>query len=322
MSFSGLKKRIGVLRGGPSLEYDLSLKTGKKILSLDLLDHDFKDIFIDKHGVWYVDGVAKKPISILNNLDGVFNALHGSYGEDGSVQELLDTFSVPYTGSGRVASALANRKDLALNCCIEQGIKIPNSLLVREGDSREEVFYFYKKFPTPLVVKSVSAGSSVGIYLVSSKEELNSAIDEAFSLGPAVLVQEFIEGKEATCGVIDNFRNEKIYSLFPVETVSHLSGFFDDKKDQEYKVYGKCPGNFSKEENAEIQKVAKLIHELLGLRHYSRSDFVVNPERGVFFLEVNSLPSLTEDSLFPLELEASGIKFEDFVEKILNDLFR
>ncbi len=321
MSSSGFKKRVGVLRGGPSPEYEVSLKTGKKILSLDIPGYEWRDIFIDKHGVWHLDGLAKKPFSVLSGVDGVFNALHGTYGEDGYVQELLDTYQIPYTGSGRVASALAMRKDLALNCCVEQGIQIPASLLVREGDSREDVVSFYGKFSPPLIVKPVSAGSSVGIFLVSSEEELNGAIDEAFKFSSAVLVQEFIEGREATCGVIERFRGESVYPLFSVEIVPHFSNFFDYEEKYGGKTFERCPGNFSKEENLEIQRIAKLMHSSLGLRHYSRSDFVVCPERGVFFLEVNSLPGLTETSLFPLELDASGIKFEEFVKNVLDGIF-
>ncbi len=316
------KKRIGVVRGGPSPEYEVSLKTGKRILQLDIPGYEWRDLFIDRHGVWYLNGVAKKPSSVLNNVDGIFNALHGTYGEDGGIQEILDIFGIPYTGSGRVASALAMRKDLSLNSCAKEGIQIPMTLLVREGNVRDDILLFAKKVSFPLVVKPVSSGSSVGVSIASSEDELKAAVEFAFKFGPAVLIQEFIEGREATCGVIENFREEKLYSLFPVEIVPHFSNFFDYDEKYGGKTMEYCPGNFSEEEKRKIQENAGLIHRALGLRHYSRSDFVVNPERGVFMLEVNTLPGLTETSLFPLELEASGISFEEFVSHLLSDIFR
>jgi D-alanine-D-alanine ligase len=321
MKLGGLRKTVGVLRGGPSSLYELSLKTGKKILSVEVPGYKWKDLFIDKHGVWYLDGLAKRPVDILNSVDGIFNALHGTYGEDGSVQEILDIFGVPYTGSGRVASALATRKDLSLNYCSGQDIKTPTSLLIREGDNRDGVFSFSEKVPFPLVVKPVSSSFSAGICLVSSNEELSIAIENAFRFSSAVLVQEFIEGKEATCGVVEGLRGEDKYSLFPVEIVPNFSNFFDYEEKYIDKAFKRCPGNFSEEEKREIQRLAVLIHTCLGLRHYSRSDFVVTPRRGIYMLEVNALPDLMENSLFTLELEASGVSFEEFLQNILNRIF-
>ena len=317
----GLRKTIGVIRGGPSFDYDVSLQTGKKVLSANIPGYEWRDFFIDRHGVWYLNGLAQKPVSVLNNVDGVFNALHGTYGEDGGVQEILDIFGVPYTGSGRVASALATRKDLSLNYCASQDIKIPTSLLIREGDNREDVFLFSDKVSFPLVVKPVSSGSSAGICLASSNEELSVAIENAFRFSPAVLVQEFIEGREASCGVIEGLRGEEVYSLFPVEIVPNFSNFFDYEEKYSGKAFKRCPANFTDEEKKEIQRLAVLIHRCLGLRHYSRSDFVVTPDRGIFMLEVNALPDLTEDSLFTLELEASGISFEEFLSNLLGSLY-
>lgn len=321
MKSSGLRKIIGVIRGGPSSEYEVSLRTGKKILSVEVPGYEWKDLFIDRHGVWYLNGLAQRPASVLNNVDGVFNALHGTYGEDGGVQEILDIFGVPYTGSGRVASALATRKDLSLNYCSDYNIKIPTSLLIREGDNRDAVFLFSEKVLFPLVVKPVSSGSSAGICLASSNEELSVAIENAFRFSSAVLVQEFIEGKEATCGVIEGLRGEEVYSLFPVEIVPNFSNFFDYEEKYIDKAFKRCPANFSEDEKKEVQRLAVLIHNCLGLKHYSRSDFVITPDRGIFMLEVNTLPDLTENSLFTLELEASGISFEEFLLNLLDRVF-
>ncbi|MGM0628958.1 MAG: D-alanine--D-alanine ligase family protein [Patescibacteria group bacterium] len=322
MSSLGSKKYIGVIRGGPSPEYESSLKTGKRVLSLDLPGFEWKDVFIDRHGVWHLDGVARKATSILSRVDGFFNALHGNYGEDGGVQEILDAFGVPYTGSGRVASAISARKDLTLDLCTYYGIKVPLTLMLREGDSREDIISFSKSAPFPLIVKPASAGSSLGINIANSKDELNSATNEAFKYSSAVLIQEYIEGREVSCGVIEGLREEKHYPLLPVETVSHFSEFFE-REDSEYcgKTFKRCPGKFGVDVNMNIQNLTQEIHEKVGLRHYSCSDFVVSDSGDIFFLETDSLPLLTEDSVFSLELEASGISFEEFIVALFRRVF-
>ena len=321
MDLWGSRKRVGVIRGGPSPEYDVSLKTGGRILSLNVRSCEWRDIFIDRHGVWYLDGMARKATSILSSVDGVFNALHGEYGENGEIQGLLDSFGVPYTGSGRMASAISARKDLTIDRCMEEEIQIPTTLMVREGDSRDGVISFSRRSSFPFVVKPVSAGSSLGINIASSEEELNASVDESFKYSSAVLVQEYIEGREASCGVIEGIREERLYPLLPVETVPHFSNFFEKEDGYTDKTFKRCPGKFSSEEKSKLQNIAATVHQLLGLRHYSCSDFVVSRERGIFFLETNSLPVLTENSVFSLELEASGISMEEFVAHLLKKIF-
>ncbi|MFP4022452.1 MAG: ATP-grasp domain-containing protein [Candidatus Paceibacterota bacterium] len=320
MGFLNSKKRVGVIRGGPSPEYELSLKTGKRILSLNIPGCKWVDVFIDRHGVWHLDGLARRPSSVLNNLDAVFNALHGNYGEDGGIQDILETFGVPYTGSGKLSSALAMRKDMSLKYCGDSGVQTPLSFLIREGDTYKDASLFSQKIPFPQVIKPAASGSSEGIRIISSDEEFEEAINHAFKFSSAVLVQEFVEGKEATCGVIDGLRGYDHYPLFPVEMLLNFSERFDTEKGEAEKEFGRCPGNFSREESFRLQELAVLIHQTLGLRHYSRSDFVVNSEKGIFFLEVNALPALAERSPFSLELEASGITFDEFIFTLFDDL--
>ena len=128
-----------------------------------------------------------------------------------------------------------------------------------------------------------------------------------------VLIEEFIKGKEATCGVVEKFREEPIYSLLPVEIIAPKDfDFFDFEAKYSGKSSEVCPGNFSAKENETIQKMAKEVHKILGLRHYSRTDFIVNPKRGVYVLEANTLPGLTKESLFPKSLKAVGSSLSHF----------
>lgn len=310
--------KVGVLRGGPSNEYDVSLKTGANVLKHLLTICRPVDIFISKEGLWHVQGQVKSPEKILRQVDVVWNALHGKFGEDGQVQAFLDSHGVKYTGSGRMSSSISMNKFLTKKEALEANVKTPLHLLVRSDDD-----YFQKAkdsiqtFPFPVVVKPVSGGSSQGVAIVKNVPDLVFHLQNILNDGGSALVEEYIAGKEATCGVIDNFRNSKTYVLPPVE-ILHKSSFFD--YDSKYSGQSKeiCPGNFSKVEKDEIERMSSLIHQKLGLSHYSRSDFIVHPKRGVYFLEVNSLPGMTKESLLPKSLEAVGVSMKEFISHILS----
>lgn len=310
------RKKITVLRGGPSSEYEVSLKTGASILkALSDERYDISDVAITKDNRWFLKGFEKKPADILKKSDLVFNALHGEYGEDGKLQRLLDTFGVNYTGSKNISSALAMNKILAKKEFQKVGIKTPIHLEIdRNNFNLAEIF---KTFPIPAVVKPVSLGSSVGVSIVRSGLELDEALQNVFKYSDRAIIEEYIFGKEATCGVVDGFRGEEVYTLFPVEIIPE-SGFFDYDSKYGGGTQEICPGNFSEFEKRELQALAKKAHQALGLRHYSRSDFIVHPKRGIYILETNSLPGLTEESLFPKSLAAIGSNLEEFVEHLVN----
>ena len=309
------RKKITVLRGGPSSEYEVSLKTGDSILkALSDEKYNISDVAITKDNKWFLNGVEKNPADILKESDLVFNALHGEFGEDGRVQKILDTFGVAYTGSKNIPMALSINKVLTKNEYQKADIKTPIHIEVdKDNYNLAEIF---KTFPMPAVIKPVALGSSVGVNIAQTGIELDEALQEVFKYSDRALVEEYIEGKEATCGVIDGFRGEKIYTLLPVEIIPE-SDFFD--YDAKYKGGTKeiCPGNFSEDEKLELQKLAKKAHQILGLRHYSRSDFIISPKRGIYILETNSLPGLTSESLFPKSLEAIGSNLEEFVEHLI-----
>jgi D-alanine-D-alanine ligase len=168
------------------------------------------------------------------------------------------------------------------------------------------------------VVKPVSAGSSVGITVVRTFFDLESALASALEHSDSVIIEEFIEGREATCGVLDNFRDEKHYALLPVEIIPHKdSTFFDYDAKYRGESLEICPGNFDEDTKRIIQEVAQSVHRELGLRHYSRSDFIVHPKRGVFFLEVNTLPGLTSESLLPKSVKAVGSSLPEFLDHVI-----
>ena len=311
---------MGVLRGGVSNEYDVSLKTGAAVLKNLPNHYTSKDVLITRGGDWHLDGVLLPPHRIFRQLDVIWNALHGRYGEDGQVQKLMDHFGVIYTGSGVFGSMLGMNKEHTKGELIKHDIKMAASLTYDSDlddidDFRQSVF---RMMPPPWVIKPVNSGSSVGVTLAYTIDDLVWGLEKALFHSARVIVEEYIRGREATCGVIDDFRGEPYYPLPPVQIIKPKARqFFDytckyDGTSQEI-----CPGHFKKEERDEIERIAALAHRALGLRHYSRSDMIVSP-RGVYFLEINSLPGLTEESLLPKALEAVGCSYSHFLDHVIN----
>lgn len=326
MTLSPPKIRVGVLRGGTSSEYDVSLKTGGAVLKhLPREKYEPIDLLVTKNGEWHVNGLPADLPKVSRNVDVVFNALHGSYGEDGKVPALLDHFSIPYTGSKPIPSALGMNKRLSKDRFIAAGMKTPAFRLIPirretgemmdESDAREIAFEVFHTITPPWIIKPVSGGSSIGMKVIASYPALLETLLSARETDDDLLLEEFIKGKEATCGVIDTFRGKETYSLFPVE-IRHSRTFFDYEAKYGDGTEEIVPGNFSREERAEIERLAVLAHKALGLRHYSRSDFIIAP-RGIYILETNTLPGLTESSLLPKSLHAVGSSMPEFLDHII-----
>lgn len=318
------KLRIGVLRGGPSNEYEVSLNSGATVLSAlrDKFEHKYqpRDIFIDRKGVWHIDGVVVNPETMSSKIDVAFNALHGSYGEDGKVQAFLETHGIPFTGSGSLGSAVGMNKILTKKICTDHGIKSPyakqiSSDLVR-SDARAVAQQLFTTFVLPAVVKPNSSGSSVGVAVVRSFAELIPALVSAAEHDDLIVIEEFIPGIEATCGVVEGFRGSDLYALPPVEIRPH-SGFFDYEAKYQGKSEEIVPATFSESIKKTLEGLAGKIHQTLGLRHYSRSDFIIHPRRGIYMLEVNTLPGLTSESLIPKSLRAVGSDVHELVDHLV-----
>ena len=317
------KVRVAVLRGGPSSEYEVSLKTGNAVLSnLDNGRYIPIDVFIDKAGIWHISGCPRDIGTVLENVDVVFNALHGEFGEDGSVQKILDRFGVPYTGSRAATSALCLNKFLTKQALMpyqeELGVHFAKqSVLYPKEYVDIDIEHILSSFLLPAVVKPLTGGSSVGVSIVDDLERLRNAVFAILNNGKATLIEEYVVGKEATCGVVEDFRGAPFYALLPTE-IRPAAGhrFFDYTAKYEGASEEICPGNFNALEKEKIQSITLDVHRILGLRHYSRSDFIVASSR-IYFLEVNSLPGLTEESLVPRALEAVGCSLPEFLDHLI-----
>jgi D-alanine-D-alanine ligase len=325
-----MKKRIAILRGGPSSEYEVSLKTGRSIIDELEQDHHLVDIIVDKKGAWHVGGIEKTPHDSLKGVDAVFNAMHGEYGEDGKVQQLLEQIQVPYTGARSLAAALTIDKAKTKEFYKKHGIKTPLHKVLSKPDTDEgldfQAMLVFRTFTMPVVLKPLSKGSSLGVSIARDFDTLKNTMESLYEYNDRIIFEEYIQGKEATVGVVEKMRGQDHYSLTPVEIrTPKKDDLFDydlkynTKSDVEtiLKVEKLCPGTFTKEESKQLQEIAIKAHKILDLRHYSRTDFIVNPKRGIYALETNALPGLTKDSLLPKSLEAHGIPYKDFLLHVL-----
>ena len=308
--------RIAVLRGGPSSEHHISLQTGANVINaLKRRGISVIDIIINRRGDWLIDGFHKKPAEALVAVDVAFIALHGKYGEDGQVQRILENCGVRYTGSRPYQSATAMNKILTKEILRDHNVKMPAHLRVNKAgvNIRRMAQTIESLFGHSYIVKPVNGGSSIDTYQVNGIHELVYALNEAFKNNDELLVEEYITGREATVGVVENFRGIDLYCLPEVEIKpppTHSFFSYDVKYNGETSEV--CPGRFSSEEKANLSRLAILTHNVLGLSHYSRSDFIVN-NNGIYFLEVNTLPGLTKESLIPKSLSAVGHDYDDFI---------
>ncbi len=306
------KIRVGVLRGGPSAEHEISLLTGANVLKNIPSDkYEAIDILIGKDGQWpeFPCLPAGRPA-----VDVFFNALHGEYGEDGQVQAILEKKHLPYTGSGAAASALAMNKWASREIFQAAGLKTPPAIKIEKaviGSVAEP------KFDFPWIVKPVNRGSSVGVSLVKNLEEFLPALNAAFRYDQSVILEKFIKGREATAGILENFNGEKYFSLPVVEIVPPAQkSFFDYQCKYDGTTQEICPAKFSEEISRAIGETARRAHQALGCRDYSRTDMIV-AEDGIYVLEVNTLPGLTKESLFPKAAAAAGCSFDQILEHLI-----
>ncbi|MBI5469829.1 ATP-grasp domain-containing protein [Candidatus Kaiserbacteria bacterium] len=299
---------VGVLRGGPSSEYEHSLKSGAAILNALPEDrYDARDIFIDKTGLWHMRGQPADPARILSQIDVVWNALHGGVGEDGTVQRLLERSGVPYAGSRALASSISLNKIRSRELLRAAGILMPRAAsftLQNDITTADMARAVFDQFGPPYVVKPASEGSGFGIIIADSIVDLPDAIGDILDAYGAVLVEELIRGQEATAGVIEDFRDESLYVLPPAHIHASRAGFA-------------VPSPFSFSDKERIAQVARAAHTVLGMSHFSNADFVLT-KRGPYLLEVNAIPHLHAEGALHHMLESVGSSIREFAEHAIH----
>ena len=296
-----MMEKICVLKGGISGEREISLKSGEfvqkglrragyEVFSIDTKERDFLGQLI-----------KERP-------DVVFIALHGPYGEDGTIQGLMEMIGIPYTGSGVLASALGMDKIYSKAIFASQGLSVPPFQIVKRGEG------INLKISPPLIVKPPKLGSTLGVSLVKDTSYLKEALNIAFQYDSScAILEEYIMGKEITVGIIDDPQP----CALPIIEILPRRNLYDYKAKYtkgfcEYTV----PASLEKEEYLKAEEVALRAYQALGCRDFARVDMIARKD-AVFLLEVNTIPGMTEGSLLPRAAHAAGLTFPELVDKIV-----
>ncbi len=312
---------VGVLRGGTSSEYPLSLKTGAAILqALPEDKYETRDILVDKNGLWHLRGMPVTPARALAQLDVVLNAIHGGVGEDGSVQRMLDRAGVPYAGSRALPSNMSLNKARTYELLRKRGIPVPRGRtfnLEQEISAEDMAREIFQQFGPPYIVKPTNEGASNGVRYVATLIELPDAIADVLEAFGTAKVQEYLMGAEVSVGVIEDFRGEELYTLPPVHIIIPDGKFLRFEHHDQGLARHIVPSNFSDEEKQLFADIARTAHRALGLAHYSRADIMLT-RSGAYLLEMNSVPGLYHGAAFPPALEAVGSSIREFVEHAIH----
>ncbi len=302
------KINVAILAGGWSGERDISLESGQAV---------YRAIDKEKFKVKLYDPSQdlNKLIDKKNDIDIAFVLLHGRYGEDGCVQGLLEILKIPIVGSGVLSSAMSMKKDVAKSIFVRHGLKVPKDIVLQRGDDYPETEIIMELLGTETVVKPVCEGSSLGVSVCNSKEELTAGIENAFNHDSEVIIEEYIDGREISCCV---FGKNPLLTLPLIEIKPNIEfRFFDyEAKYTKGATNEICPAKISEELAEKIKNCAKMAHKSLGCRIWSRSDMIIRDEE-IYLLETNTIPGMTENSLFPLAARAYGITLSELVEKMI-----
>lgn len=292
-------KKIAVLMGGPGSERAVSLASGNAVLKA-LVGLGLDAVSVDVTGT---------EVKLPAGTELAFNVIHGTFGEDGQLQEILEKLGVPYTGAGVASSRLAFDKNLAKNAFLTAGVPTPRAEIIDVSNGP-----IMPSFPAPFVVKPPREGSSVGVHIVHHQEDAAAAIADAAKYSKDLLIEEFISGKELTVAILDD-------GALPIVHIAPPNGVYDMAskypwlsgcKGSEYF----CPADLDLETTMAVQAAALAAHRSLGIEVYSRVDVLLDSQNRPFVLESNTIPGMTETSLLPKAAAAYGISFPELCKII------
>lgn len=302
--------KVAVLYGGKSAEREISLKTGQAVIA---------NLDRKKYRIFPVEIKPSGRFTLPPKIDLVFLALHGPYGEDGTIQGMLEMLEIPYTGSGVLASALGMDKIMSRQIFSSIGLTVPKSRVFAKGDSLSSFIFDLSSFTSfPFVVKPHNQGSSVGVSLVESKKDLIKAVSSALSFPRAlVLVEEYLDGREITCGVLGNSgQNPSCLPLTEIRPKGHYKFFDWEAKYVAGESEEITPAPLDRDLTNKVKSACLTAYESLGCRGYARVDTIVEKDQ-VYILEINTLPGMTVTSLIPQQAKAAGLSFSELLDKII-----
>lgn len=321
-------KTIAIVAGGDSSEYEISVKSAVAV-SNALSSRYIVYIVVIRGTNWYWEdskgrffNIDKNDFSLVTDeyrikFDGVFIAIHGTPGENGLLQGYFDILGIPYSSCGAFCSALTFNKQACKMYLKEYKIPMANAILIRKEDNFDPVA-ITNQTGLPCFVKPNTSGSSFGVSKVSKKEDLLSAIEKAFKESEEVLVETYLGGREVACGVVKT-KNDSY--VLPVTEIISKNEFFDFEAKYKVGVSDEItPAEMPSEITYEVQRLSSLIYDLLGCRGIVRADFIV-VDNSPYFLEINTVPGMTKESIFPKMVAAAGINPEELYSMVVEDLF-
>jgi D-alanine-D-alanine ligase len=321
-------KTIAIAAGGDSSEFEISIKSAEevsKILSSGYIVY----LIVIRGSNWYWEdkkgryhNIDKNDFTLQNDdhrikFDGVFIAIHGTPGENGLLQGYFDMMGIPYTSCDAFCSALTFNKQACKLFLKEYGINMAKAVLIRKGDIID-LADLSKQIGLPCFVKPNDSGSSFGVTKVKKEEELQPAISTAFKESDAVLIEAFIDGREVACGVIKTKGKTIVLPL--IEIISKNEFFDFEAKYTQGRSDEIAPADLTLTVTNEIQRISKNVYDILGCKGIVRVDFIVIGEKP-FFIEINTVPGLTKESLVPKEAAAAGISLEELYSMAVENMF-
>ncbi len=336
------KKKVAILYGGRSVEHAVSVNSARNIYEyLDKNQFEPIPMGINKSGQWFLtNGVSKDmeqgkalglmldPVSpgfvLLSSgdrfkVDIVFPVLHGTDGEDGSIQGLIKAMDMPMVGTGVLGSALSMNKIVAKRLMRQAGLPVTDFLTFRYHEKDKITFTsISKKLGTPFMVKSASLGSSVGVTKVKNKADFKKAVEEAFKYDDEMLAEEFVTGREIECAILGNTPAEASYPGEIVISKNYEFYTFDAKYVDPEAVQIHVPAKLSKAVAEKIRAVSIKAYEALHCQDFSRIDLFVDKKGKIYINEINTIPGFTNSSMYPMMWKERGISFSDLITRLLN----
>lgn len=298
------KIKVAVLMGGKSAEYEISLISGREVIkNLDKRKYKVLPVIIPQNGF----------NQLPKGIDVAFIAMHGTFGEDGTIQGVLDMAGIPYTGPGVLASAIGMDKIIFRKVMDAEKIPISKCVILPKG-TKEKIIFKSLGNP-PYFVKPHNQGSSVGTSIVRTKNGLKKALRAVYRYSNFALIEEYIKGKELTCGIIGN---DKPVALPVVEIIPKNEYFDYESKYASVGTQEIVPARISKDLTRKIQELSLNVYQAIGAKGFSRIDLLLKNNRKPIVLEINTIPGLTPVSLMPKAARAAGISYPKLLDKIIN----
>jgi D-alanine-D-alanine ligase len=294
---------IGVLYGGPSSEREVSIQTGENVAkALESAGHNVQRVLLDG------SFTAKDALAL--DIDVAFLALHGEFGEDGKIQQILESADIPYTGSGVDASAMGFDKVLAKRAFEKNGVRTPAWMALDLLEVEKMGGAAAMCMVPPLVVKPAAGGSSLGITIARTEEQVTPAIHKAFEFGDTVLLERYVKGRELTVGILAD-------EALPVAEIKNNGELFDYAAKYVKDITKTCPAELDPIVAENVRRIGLAAHRALGCRDYSRVDIILDAQNLPWVLEVNTLPGMTSHSLLPRAAAAVGKNYVQLCEDML-----